>query len=682
MTNEDWASIAETIALEVLGKPTKTYTNELRWGSKGSFCLNTETGQFKDFESSDGGGVAWFLKQHNIDVNETLERFGFSDAGKNRYQTSPHVSASHPLSGVVDSKTAYLPSKEKSATPLSTEKLRQLWQEAEIKVKYSDNFIVLRFPEGHPGASQKYTPYCKQSDNTWIKKRPTGDLPLYLTPGRDTSKPVLLTEGEKAATYAEKLWDGQVACHHGGVTGWRKTDWSPLFGRKVYIYPDNDEPGFKFAEEISKYLRTNKSHVYIAKPHEDLAEKEDLYEAWAKNLYINSLELESYIVANPMPRPKGSFYAMRAAEVIQQVDNPKWLIDGVFEEESLISVFGAPKSGKSFVSLQMAVCIATGQSYFGTPVKRGSVLYVAGEGLRGIRKRTSVLSDVYDVKNSDLYITNRTIKVNDDAEYEKLVDEMKLIEAECGKLNLVVLDTFQRTFQGNENSAEDVGYFISKCDEIISDFGCAVMIVHHTGHGNGDRARGSSVIGASLDYEFKVNRDDQGDIMYVNLHQTLNKDGMNSFDQNYEIEDHSVNVNGLLINSARLKESNYVFNKKKEELTALQTRVFAAFEAEHAITRTQKEIAEVEVFLQSSDFKDRVRGDKKDSDGEYKYLTTNAVKKHLEALVKRKKLWHLPGYGFQLFECKAISPYKDFLKEKVEEKVVEGGMKVAEGGNH
>jgi RecA-family ATPase len=64
-----------------------------------------------------------------------------------------------------------------------------------------------------------------------------------------------------------------------------------------------------------------------------------------------------------------------------------------------------------------------------------------------------------------------------------LIAEIEMIVASHGELNLLVLDTFQRVFSGNENSSEDVGAFISKLDKLIADYKCCVLIVHHTGHG-------------------------------------------------------------------------------------------------------------------------------------------------------------------------------------------------------
>jgi hypothetical protein len=81
MTNEDWASIAKPIGLELLGEPKSETSTEVRWGSHGSWVLNIEKGQFYSFELDQGGGTMWLLKHFDQNINETLKRFGFGDEG-------------------------------------------------------------------------------------------------------------------------------------------------------------------------------------------------------------------------------------------------------------------------------------------------------------------------------------------------------------------------------------------------------------------------------------------------------------------------------------------------------------------------------------------------------------------------------------------------------------------------
>lgn len=640
MTNEDWASIAKAVGLELLGEPKSETSTEVRWGTHGSFCLSKETGGFYSFELDQGGGTMWLLKHFDQNINETLKRFGFGDEGgkSNDLLISPN-------------------NETPSSPSLTRDQFVELWLQASIKLKYSDDFAVLRFPEGHPRSKIKYAPYSKRGD-LWYMKRPEGLMPLYLTKDRSEDKPLLLCEGEKAAIAAEQIYAGQVACHHGGCKGWDKTDWSPIYGRQVYIYPDNDEAGLVFAAEIGQHLKANGCNVICCKPHASLPEKGDLHEANEMNLYLSSDELEGYILGSPADRPRGAFFVEPVSRIIQQVDEPNWLINDVIEQESLVSVFGAAKSGKSFVAIAMAAAISSGKEFFGHGVKKkSSVLYIAGEGLRGIRSRCSVLDDKESLADAPFYISNRTVRINDDADFTALIAEIEMIVASHGELNLLVLDTFQRVFSGNENSSEDVGAFISKLDKLIADYKCCVLIVHHTGHGNSDRARGSSVIPASLDNEFKVVRDNNSpdDEMHLTFEQTLNKDSLHNTRLAFKLVDHTVSINDKKISSAYLEKIEYNFDDS-DEMTWKMKQVWIAFEAETSIRAAEKNVPQHEIFLTQSDFYPTRIKVGEDDVGNSVYMNKDQIKYQFAQMVKKNLIYKLDKMdGYQKFEFKNIS---------------------------
>jgi hypothetical protein len=96
----------------------------------------------------------------------------------------------------------------------------------------------------------------KTHDKTgWHCKQPPKPLPLY---GLDRlaarpDAPVLLVEGEKTADAGDSLFPDYVAITSGGSTSAASADWSPLSGRDVTIWPDNDEPGKKYALAALKW---------------------------------------------------------------------------------------------------------------------------------------------------------------------------------------------------------------------------------------------------------------------------------------------------------------------------------------------------------------------------------------------------------------------------------------------
>src|SRR3546814_9150341 len=76
--------------------------------------------------------------------------------------------------------------------------------------------------------------------------------------------------------------------------------------------------------------------------------------------------------------------------------------------------------------------------------------------------------------------------------------------------SLIVVDTVARALAGaDENSASDVGRLVDAFDWLKSQWGCAVLPIHHTGHSQEakTRGRGSSALYAGLDGEFLVSSD-------------------------------------------------------------------------------------------------------------------------------------------------------------------------------
>lgn len=76
---------------------------------------------------------------------------------------------------------------------------------------------------------------------------------LYGLPELETAKRVIVTEGEKAADAARSL--GFVATTSaGGSQAAEKSNWQSLAGKEVWILPDNDTPGRKYADTVATIL--------------------------------------------------------------------------------------------------------------------------------------------------------------------------------------------------------------------------------------------------------------------------------------------------------------------------------------------------------------------------------------------------------------------------------------------
>ena len=624
MQDYDWQKIAPDVARQLLGEPKFQKSNEWRWNNKGSLVFTLETGQFYDFEEGEGGGVKWLIEKHGKDVAEVLKQFGHDLT----LQTpNSSVNGSTPIASNVRSFTR--------------QQMVDLYRQAEVKLQYSDNFMVIR----HSGLPMKYAPFNLNPNGTWSMKRPEGLLPLYLT-NKHPEKPVLISEGEKATLGSTKIWNYDVCTWHGGATGWSKTDWSAIYGREVYIWADNDEAGIKCANEIAGELKKNGCKTKVIQPPETFNDKDDLWDAAERGDFTHD-SLLKYIESVKEKKEKGSLTFRRADDVLSEVTNPKWLIKDVVEEESLMQIYGAPKSGKSFVAIAMSCAIATGQDFYGNKAFKKPVLYIVGEGLRGCKRRLSAIQQgMYSLEGAPLYLSDRAVRIGDKDDFERLVQEIEAVKAIEGDIGMIVVDTFQRNFGGgNENSAEDVGNFIHQLDGLISTYGCNVCIVHHSGH-EGTRARGSSVIGASLDYEFQVKRTDKNEQMFVSFQQTLNKDGQGMSEKNFVFKEVDLIGEGLELTSGFLELTDIDF-KAKEGVPYKQQLVLNALETQACIQNPQNP---EDCYFYASTLKGKVT----DSNGNN--LQEGSIKKLLKELVEKDLAVNTEGVGYQSAEYHKLAP--------------------------
>lgn len=188
----------------------------------------------------------------------------------------------------------------------------------------------------------------------------------------------------------------------------------------------------------------------------------------------------------------------------------EYLIDKMVETDTTGLLFGPSGSGKSFVKLDQALCIATGTPWNGHAVKKGLVIYLAGEGLVGLKRRIKAWCKHHGINDlSCFYLSTRTITFDSEA-LSQITRAAKQLEVQTGHdVVLIVIDTLARHMEGNENSTQDMNRFINVADSIRAEFpGSASVIVHHTGNSEeaSHRARGASSLKAAMDFEISCNK--------------------------------------------------------------------------------------------------------------------------------------------------------------------------------
>lgn len=188
---------------------------------------------------------------------------------------------------------------------------------------------------------------------------------------------------------------------------------------------------------------------------------------------------------------------------------PTFLIDRHIPDVSVGFLYSAPGVGKSFMALDMALCIAHGlETWQGEKVTtqdgKRAVVYIAAEGSFDLGLRIKAWHAARGLTPGDapFYVIETTIDFMQPEDVAKLDRTVRSV----GKaVAFVVVDTVSRAMPGaDENAQKDMTLFVRACDAVRDRFKCAVLGVHHASK-SGD-LRGSTVLRGAGDYVMRLEK--------------------------------------------------------------------------------------------------------------------------------------------------------------------------------
>lgn len=220
------------------------------------------------------------------------------------------------------------------------------------------------------------------------------------------------------------------------------------------------------------------------------------------------------------PAPPSRLF-LSASDFLNSTITATYLISGLIERDTTGQLFGPSGGGKTFTALDMALAVATGgETLDGHRAGQGLVLYLAGEGHNGLRRRVKAwqMSNGKTVEDLRLFhVSSKTISLDGDGIQEIIAEVQELESVHDTAVALTVIDTLARHIEGDENSTRDMGTFIKAVDSLrMACPGSVALLVHHTGHGEEvrTRSRGSSALKGAMDFEMKV---DTGEIAFTKM---------------------------------------------------------------------------------------------------------------------------------------------------------------------
>lgn len=176
----------------------------------------------------------------------------------------------------------------------------------------------------------------------------------------------------------------------------------------------------------------------------------------------------------------------------------RWLVETLWGVGAVGVIGGAPKVCKSWLALEMAVAVASGQPCLGrftVPGGPGTALvYMAEDAPFQVRERVEHLALARGADFSALdvgLIVEASLRIDRDEDVRRLRATLAR-----RRPRLLVLDPYVRLQRADENNATEVARVLSTLRELSRAFGVAIVLVHHTRKNPADSAgqalRGSS----------------------------------------------------------------------------------------------------------------------------------------------------------------------------------------------
>ena len=325
---------------------------------------------------------------------------------------------------------------------------------------------------------------------------------------QDPDSVVYVVEGEKDA---DALWqEGLLAtCNPGGAGKWPAEYAKHLQGRDVVLLPDNDEAGRDHMEVVGSSLRGWAGSIRTLQLP-GLAEKGDVSDWLAAGGDGEGLDR----LAQQAPED-----GKPTLELVYLHDSPpeptRWAVRGVLPLGACLVLGAEEKTGKTWVSFDLAICLATGGRLLGSwqPEETGKTLIYSPES--GWNARKSRLwglcwgrgLDPREVLAEIPFIKGR-VNLGEERQRDHLANTVAKLAP-----RMLVIDPLITAHEGiDENASSDVQPVLNAIRDVSEACpGTAVVVAHHLGKGHVGKSafhglRGSSAIGAWADGRISLAR--------------------------------------------------------------------------------------------------------------------------------------------------------------------------------
>jgi hypothetical protein len=362
---------------------------------------------------------------------------------------------------------------------------------------------------------------------------------LYHLPDVVTANMILCAEGEKDCdnlqALAPKLWPTRpgvricTTCNFDGAwqpgqsPKWRTAYNAYFAGKAVVVFEDNDEAGRTWADHVCASVAGCALSVRRVR-FDTMPEKSDVSD-WLKE-HTEIADLRKLIREAPLwegeAKKKHNFYVSAEEFLSHATDKVDWLVQDVIQRGGNGMIGAEPKTGKSFVSVDLALGLATGTHFLGfvipIPTRVGIVSREDDYRLTAWRMSHLMLGRGFNATemamiSQNIYCNARGLTdglmIDDPAQVDELIQE-----SNNRHLEFLIFDVFNKLHCSDENDNTQMAEIMRKLNDIQQRTGAQLTMLHHynkiSASGRiSQRLRGASSIGGWAEWMVGMTFEDE-----------------------------------------------------------------------------------------------------------------------------------------------------------------------------
>ena len=315
---------------------------------------------------------------------------------------------------------------------------------------------------------------------------------------------IWITEGEKDADRLAS--EGLIATtNEAGAGNWREEHASFLKGAEVVIVEDTDDAGRERTVKVGRSLLRIATSIKVVRfpdlpPHGDVSD-------WLDQ--GGSVERLCEI-AGEAPEWNPATNALEFDDEVELTTAVDAIVKGIIHPGDTGAIYGPSGVGKTFIAVDMAYHVALGHDWQDISVRKMPVLYVALEGVRGMRHRMLAAREY--LGSAGRFFARLKLAVQLDrseagaAGQATIIEQALLLGTIAGTpVGLIIIDTVARAMAGDdESSTQDMNAFTARMKAIATETGAFVLGVHHPGKDDTRGMRGAYALTANVDVVLKV----------------------------------------------------------------------------------------------------------------------------------------------------------------------------------